>query len=129
MVETSNFRKSKGDPRCVAISARVPKEYNGRSCKKLAPPYWMVKKSKSGEMTDAEFGRQFKECVLEKLDAREIVEDIGADAILLCWEKPGEFCHRRLIAEWLEQELGIEVKERGSQHKIRRQTKLFAVRR
>jgi hypothetical protein len=126
MVETSSFRSSKGDPRCVAISASVPKDYNGRSCKKLAPPYWMVKKSKSGEMTDEEFEREFKRCVLEKLDAREILEKIGDDAILLCWEKPGEFCHRTLVAEWLSRELGIEVKERESHHKTRkaRQTRL-----
>jgi hypothetical protein len=112
MVETSSFRRAKDDPRCVAISARVPKDYNGRRCKKLAPPYWMVKKSKSGQMTDKEFEREFKRCVLEKLDAREILEEIGDDAILLCWEKPGEFCHRTLVAEWLSEELGIKVKER-----------------
>ena len=84
MVQTSNFQRAKGDPRCVAISARVPKDYNGRSCKKLAPPYWMVKKSKSGEMTDEEFERQFNEDVLDKLDANEILAEIGNDAILLC---------------------------------------------
>ncbi len=112
MVETSNFRKSKGDPRCVAISASVPKYYNGKRCKKLAPPYWMVKKSKSGEMSDEEFELQFKNCVLEKLDAHEILEEIGDDAVLLCWEKPGESCHRTLVGAWLSEELGIEVKER-----------------
>jgi hypothetical protein len=30
---------------------------------------------------------------------------------MLCWEAPGEFCHRRLVAEWLEGELGIQVPE------------------
>jgi hypothetical protein len=123
MVETSSFRKSKGDPRCVAISASVPKDYNGRSCKKLAPPYWMVKKSKSGEMTDEEFERLFKEHVLDKLDAREVLNDIGDDAILLCWEKPGEFCHRTLVGEWLSIELGIEVKEREYAQRHRRMRK------
>jgi hypothetical protein len=126
MVETSSFRRAKGDPRRVAISASVPKDYNGRSCKKLAPPYWMVKKSKSGEKTDEEFERLFKEHVLDKLDAREVLNEIGDDAILLCWEKPGEFCHRTLVGEWLSRELGIEVKERESHHKTRkaRQTTL-----
>jgi hypothetical protein len=86
----------------------------------------MVKKSKSGEMTDEEFEREFKRCVLEKMDAREILEEIGDDAILLCWEKPGEFCHRTQVGEWLSRELGIEVKERESHHKTRkaRQTTL-----
>ena len=115
MVETSSFRKSKGDPRCVAISVSVPKGYSNRRCKKLAPPYFMVKKSKSGEMTDEEFERLFKEHVLDKLDANEILAEIGDDAILLCWEKPRQFCHRTLVAEWLSEELGIEVKERESE--------------
>jgi uncharacterized protein (DUF488 family) len=112
MVETSSFRRAKDDPRYLAISAGVPKGYRGRRCKKLAPPYWLVRKSKSGEMTDEEFERRFKEHVLDKLDANEILAEIGDDAILLCWEKPGEFCHRRLVGAWLSEELGIEVKER-----------------
>jgi uncharacterized protein (DUF488 family) len=68
-------------------------------------------------MTDEEFEREFNRCVLEKLDAREILDEIGDDAVLLCWEKAGEFCHRKLVAEWLSRELGIEVKEREFHHK------------
>jgi hypothetical protein len=30
---------------------------------------------------------------------------------LLCWEAPGKFCHRRLVAAWLEDALGIDVPE------------------
>ncbi len=112
MIETSSFRRAKGDRLCVAISAYVPRGYNGRRCKKLAPPYWLMRKCKSGEMTDEEFERLFKEHVLDKLDANEILAEIGNDAILLCWEKPGEFCHRTLVGAWLSEELGIEVKER-----------------
>jgi hypothetical protein len=32
---------------------------------------------------------------------------------MLCWEKPGEGCHRRICAEWLETALGIVVPEFG----------------
>ena len=66
-------------------------------------------------MTDEEFERLFQEHVLDKLDANEILAEIGDDPILVRWEWSGEFCHKRLIAEWLEQELGIEVKERESE--------------
>jgi hypothetical protein len=31
--------------------------------------------------------------------------------VLLCWEAPGKFCHRHLVAEWLRTELGIPVCE------------------
>ena len=29
---------------------------------------------------------------------------------LICYEKPSEFCHRHLVADWLK-EYGIEVEE------------------
>ena len=33
--------------------------------------------------------------------------------ILLCWESLNVRCHRRLVAEWLEEKLGIVVPELG----------------
>jgi hypothetical protein len=53
---------------------------------------------------------------LTALDARQVVEDlasmiIGPEIVLLCWEAPGEYCHRRLAGGWLENELGIVVPE------------------
>ena len=53
---------------------------------------------------------------LERLGAGGILADLeriagdGA-AVLLCWEKPGEFCHRRVLAEWLHERTGIVVPE------------------
>lgn len=32
-------------------------------------------------------------------------------SVLLCWEKSGAFCHRRLVAEWLEDAVGEKVQE------------------
>jgi uncharacterized protein (DUF488 family) len=37
----------------------------------------------------------------------------------LCHEKAGEFCHRRLIADWLNRELGIEVPELGKMEDLK----------
>ncbi len=33
------------------------------------------------------------------------------EPVLLCFEPPGTFCHRRLVAEWFERELGKVVDE------------------
>jgi hypothetical protein len=44
-----------------------------------------------------------------------VVEDLGEDAIMLCWEAPGEYCHRRQAVGWLETELGIVVPERSAE--------------
>lgn len=55
--------------------------------------------------------------VLDRLDPQRVAADLAAlcpplhEPILLCWESPGEFCHRRLVAEWLERALGIVVPE------------------
>jgi hypothetical protein len=92
----------------VAISQGVPQWYKGRVYKALAPSWELVK------IKDvAEYTRRYKKEVLSKLDPKQVYKHLGEDAILLCWEKPGEFCHRRLVAEWLEEALGIKVPELG----------------
>jgi hypothetical protein len=59
----------------------------------------------------------YRDQVLSKLDPQKVYDDLGEDAILLCHEKWDDiksgkaFCHRRIVAEWLEEELGIEVPE------------------
>jgi len=92
----------------VAISQGIPEWYKGRVYKDLAPS-WNLVKIKDAE----EYTRRYKEEVLNRLDPKKVYKDLGDDAILLCWEKPGEFCHRRLVAEWLEETLGIKVPELG----------------
>jgi uncharacterized protein (DUF488 family) len=48
---------------------------------------------------------------LDKLDPGEVAYELGSEAVLLCWEAPGRFCHRRLVATWLEEALGVDVPE------------------
>jgi len=92
----------------VAISQGVPKWYKGKVYKKLAPSWALVKVE-----DEKEYVRRYKYEVLDRLDPAQVLKELGEDAVLLCWEKPGEFCHRRIVAEWLEGELGIEVPELG----------------
>lgn len=109
-MNTSYFGKSSGHPRAVSISGKAPEDFHGREYKQLAPKYWFFKKYKLDG--DAEFyTAQYQAEVLDLLDPKEVLRDLGEDAVLLCYEKPGQFCHRRLVAEWLEEKLGIEVKE------------------
>ncbi len=54
---------------------------------------------------------------LEEIGAAAILSDLehiagDRSAVLLCWERPGdEFCHRWLLARYIEQEAGIVVPE------------------
>ena len=50
---------------------------------------------------------------LKEIDPKQIARALGPNAVMLCYEKPGWRCHRRLVANWLEDALGIIVPEFG----------------
>jgi len=107
-VKTSNFsricRQLNNFGSNVSIALRAPNWYRGRRYPALAPRREMLK------MIDATYRIEYQK-ILDKLDPRKVFDDLGEDAILLCWEAPGKFCHRRLVAEWLEKHLGVDVPE------------------
>lgn len=107
MITTSNFAMSAKHPDAVAISRGVPRWYKGRRYIALAPPRRLLN-AKDPELFDREYRKQ-----LEALDAKQVAEELGPNAILLCWESFNVRCHRRLVAEWLEEKLGIAVPEFG----------------
>jgi len=51
-------------------------------------------KAKDPKLFDREYRKQ-----LGSLDAKHVAEDLGPDAILLCWESFNVRCHRRLVAD------------------------------
>jgi hypothetical protein len=48
--------------------------------------------------------------VLRELE--ELRQGYG-DLVLLCFEPVGKLCHRRILSQWLEEQLGEEIPERG----------------
>lgn len=109
-MKTSYFAKASEYPTAISIAGRAPEGFRGRQYKKLAPKVWFFKKYKE-DGDEACYTEHYYAEVLNKFDAREIFEELGEDAILLCWEAPGKFCHRHLIAKWLMEELGVEIRE------------------
>ncbi|MDD5641078.1 MAG: hypothetical protein PHX53_05470 [Syntrophales bacterium] len=113
MIITSNFHISGHLSQAVAVSRGIPRGWQGRTYKPLAPSWDLVK-----IQDPQEFIRLYRARVLDWLDARQVVQDLGGDDfVLLCWEPPGEFCHRRVVAAWLQKELGLVVEEFN--HKLR----------
>ena len=58
--------------------------------------------------------------ILNQLDPAAIFDRLiafGANPVMLCWETASDcrsgktFCHRHLVAQWLEQRLSIQVRE------------------
>ncbi len=110
-----NMRKlAKSDIVPVGISIGVPNFFKGNTMKYLAPRRDMLNMKK--EKYIPEYLK-----ILENVSIDKIREDVGMiskihggkDIALLCFEKSGDFCHRRLFAEWLKEKTGYEIEEFG----------------
>lgn len=101
----------------ISISRWSPKWLSWvLSFKDLAPSKEIVTECKSVGMDSNEYTVRYTSEVLNNLDAKDILYRLsslsnGKDIALLCYERPGDMCHRHLVAKWLEQDLGITVKE------------------
>ena len=109
-MNTSYFAKSWQHPYGVSIAGACPPFFEGDQYKKLAPKYWFFKKFKENG-DEQEYTKHYKEEVLDKLDAQTVYDELGSNAILLCWEGKDKFCHRRLVSDWFKEKLGIDVSE------------------
>ncbi|MFQ5731914.1 MAG: hypothetical protein ACE5KM_08160 [Planctomycetaceae bacterium] len=101
-----NVKNLPGELAPVSIARGAPRGFQGKSFKALAPTWAMLK------LPREEYDEQF-DAILAELDAQEVYDELGDDAVLLCWEPPGIWCHRRRVAEWLETELGVSIPEYG----------------
>jgi hypothetical protein len=112
-MKTSYFgnRVATADTQAVSIARWPPRWWGSRRRYiALAPSADLLKRAKSG-LSWPEYVAEYQRDVLSKLDPAKVSTDLGSDAVLLCWEAPGEDCHRRLIAVWLEEHNGTKVPE------------------
>jgi hypothetical protein len=114
-MKTASFRTYTGPGR-ISIARYAPKGTPAgfRVFSQLAPGRWF------NQVDRATYVRLYNAEILGRLDPRETCErlhDLAGDAepVLLCWEKPpftaDNWCHRRMVAAWFEQQLGEEVDE------------------
>lgn len=94
----------------VSIARYSPKWFYGPRYTDVAPTGYML----SSVCSHEEYLRMYDE-ILKKLNPQTVVAAVekiaqGRDVALCCYEKPGDFCHRHLLSEWLRKN-GYEVKE------------------
>ena len=112
-MKTSYFgnKELAANPNAVSIARWPPRWWGSRRRYiALAPSIDLLTRSKAGLSWD-EFAAEYNRDVLNKLDPAKVLSDLGNEAILLCWEKPGENCHRRLVALWIEHYLDATMPE------------------
>lgn len=109
---TSYYAKHANNRNAVAISIRPPSWYVGKTYPILAPTWELVRGIHSGQLSEAAYTQSYMELIKRRgVSPHKILSNLGEDAILLCYEPPDEFCHRHIIAIWMETELGIVVPE------------------
>jgi hypothetical protein len=108
-MKTGTFRTYTGE-NSLSICLYPPLGYTGAQYPPLAPDRQTFFAKKAGDIDEAEYEKQYRERVLSKLEAKEIYRRFP-NAVLLCWEPAGDFCHRRIVASWIQEEIGIEIEE------------------
>lgn len=107
MIYTSYFAKYKGKDG-VSIATKQPPGCNFPVFQPLVPELDLVWGYKRGQLTEEEYkNTYFKQ--LSTLDVQHVAKALE-NKVLLCWEGSDKFCHRHLVAEWLNSH-GILCKE------------------
>jgi uncharacterized protein (DUF488 family) len=117
IIFTSNYQRCSHHERAISISASSPPNYTGEHFYFLSPSWNMIALYKNGILSEEEYSKRYLYLLQHhrKLDAQTIYDAIPNGAILLCYEPPNEFCHRRVLAEWLERKLKVKIPEWVSQ--------------
>lgn len=90
----------------VSIARVTPQGlYNVPCLVELAPSYSLIQAIKTGAITEEEYTEAYKR-MLSKLDKQEILSKLSEfgdsnKLVLCCYEKPEDFCHRHIVADWL----------------------------
>lgn len=97
----------------LSIAGRAPSFYKGPQYKSFAPEYKMFMDWKKGKIDNMEYTSIFTKHLntLDKEAVRRTLNSFDKDVILLCYEKTGDFCHRHIVADWIENNLNMRVDE------------------
>ena len=92
----------------ISICGKPIPGWTGLEFKKLAPS-WSIYKEYKESFDQERYIRRYQAEILGKLNPQEILGEIlnlsEGDIALVCYEKPGDFCHRHLVASWLPYEI------------------------
>ena len=118
MICTSSYSQLGNHENGISISGDRGKKvnYTGPVFSALAPKksWWerwnMLKDHMDYHESVVMYMDKYYETVLANLDPKEVYETLDGK-ILLCYEESEYFCHRHVVAEWLELCLDIHIPE------------------
>lgn len=120
MIVTSYFanwrRLVKDGFTIVSVASHSPRSFLGIRWTQVAPRYALVCSHKAGELTDTQFQERYLQQLTESVLPDYLIETLKSYELsygkvaLCCYEKPSDFCHRHILADYIKQ-TGINVKE------------------
>ena len=118
-IYTSYFGNYRNFPaNCVAISITrfPPKNWKGLEIQSVAPTADKLMKFKNKEIDETIFTYQYLMQLNKDKNLHPRVQTVlqylerqYGTVVLCCYEKTGEFCHRHILADWL----NMNIKELG----------------
>lgn len=99
----------------VSISRFPPRGFKGYRCFEFAPSVRLLKEYKEGLRND-HYAYRYERDVLKKIDVHRVFEGLarmacGRDIVLCCFEPALQFCHRRVLAHYVERVWGYSIEE------------------
>jgi len=130
-IYTSYFAKGKTlraqGIKMISIALFSPSNIKCSHLMQVAPTYSILYDK---YRTEERYTHRYYHEVLGKLNPQEILNMIttigqGQDVALCCYEKPGDFCHRHLLAQWLMDNTGVVIEEFGTTKPVPKEGMLF----
>lgn len=101
----------------AAVSLKVPSQNAfDIHVKPFAPTLELIEGSRSGAVDNDEYARRYllllqsRNNAFRAADRLKKMDAEGKTVVLLCWEANG-FCHRRILAQWLNAGWKMDVSE------------------
>ena len=88
----------------VCIAGYPAKGFTGGCYPKLAPRKIWWQEWYDNHLTNDWYKMKYQATVLNKLSPFQVRNDMqsyGTDVVMLCYEKPSDFCYRHLVAKWM----------------------------
>ena len=125
MIYTGYYSKIKeyADSGLILLSISRTKPEFAKSCIDIPQLFpsdkilWDYKKGKIDEMEyTSKYLDQLNELGIDRII--KMIQIFGDNVVLLCWESPEKFCHRHILADYINKNSNISVEEFGKEKEI-----------
>ena len=116
----ANYRKYKGIYR-IAISRTSPENSYDERIIQLAPTKDILADYKYNGLSEEQYTERYRD-QLDNLRScgtlddivkylRRLASEIASDVVFLCYEKSDDFCHRHILADYLNKHYDFRIRE------------------